>query len=515
MLQWTKLGLIWREFMAEPENQDEKANSENKKPELENGEQKLKREHPFYYAFVKESLPKVKNAIAVAKSRIVEMQKKIQETKAAFKKAYEAARANKNFSAKVYCMQMLQGIKVFAKQGVEIITTNYQDLKTALASGVKTVDKAIIGYKKANLPSRLLEVKSKEKGQNEEEKKEDKKKPETQEQGAKAKKKNVAENAAQAQVNQQKDRVVVRAVETKQKEQAMRLGDALRQQKKSSLEHEAALAIEQLVKIRTERAEKDQKLVKEQSVFKFTMEKNKEIQENQQKQMDALVKENRAQNVELNISKPKVAVESQQFDWSKKGKVIETKAQEKNLKKESEKVVEETKKAVNNSKKEALSRLKELSGRGGYVGALKNDFAKAGMNIDFSSLKPEYKVKIEQAQAQAREQVVAKEFTPKGENSFEFRPDYATEEFKKAWKEKDKQAQNSENNEKQDAKEEKPLTKAETMKLMRNGINPKLKNKKSKSKGKKGEEKTHNLTPPSKTIDMKIHRYLNGGKSVG
>lgn len=493
--------------MAEPENQGEKANLENKIPDNETGEQKLKREHPVYYAFVKESLPKVKKVIAIAKSRVVEMQKKIQETKAAFEKAAEAAKARVGFSAKIYSVKIAEGIKSLAKVGGEFVTTNYQNLKSALASGSKTVNLAVVGYIKGRLPSGNLVVKPRDKGEKEEDKKEDNKNPESQEKGARAKKKNVAENAAQAKVNQQKDRVVVRAVETKQREQAMRLGDALQKQNKSSLEHEAALAIEQLVKIQTERAEKDRQLVKEQSAYKFTMEKNKEIQANQKKQMDALVKENRAQNIELNISKPKVAIESQQFDWSKKGKVIETKAQEIKLKKESEKVVEETKKTVNNSKREAMNRLKELSGRNGHVGVLKNDFSKAGMNIDLRNLKPEYKVKIEQAQEQAREQVSTKQ-----EVRLELRPDYATEEFKKAWEEKDKQ---SENSEKPKVKKERPLTEVETMKLMRNGINPKLKNKKSKSKGKKQETKTHTLTPPSKTIDMKMHRYLNGGKQVG
>lgn len=503
--------------MAEPENQDEKANSENKIPENENGEQKLKREHPMYYAFVKEALPKVKKLISAEKARMAEMQKKIQQTKDAFQKALVAAMEKRSFSAKVYCLGALAGVKKLAGKIAVVASNNYQDLKAALTSGSKTVSKAAVNFIKIEIPSSMLIVKPREKGRNEEENKEenkeDKKKPETIEKDAKAKKKNVAENPTQAKTNQQKDRVVVRTVDVKQREQTMRLGRALQQQKKSSLEHEAALAIEQLVKIRTDRAEKDQLLVKEQASLKFTMEKNKEIQANQQKQMEALVKENKAEGVELKLPEPQKNAENQQFDWSKKGKVIETKAQEIKLKRDSENVVAETKKTVNNSKNEALNRLKELSGRNGSVGVLKNDFAKAGMSIDFSSLKPEYKIKIEQAQEQAREQVAAKDFTPKGENSFEFRPSYATEEFKKIWEEKDAEAQNAESSEKPEANKEKTLTKTETVQLMRNGINPKLEGKKGKSE--KPQSKTRKLTPQSKVIDMQTHRYLNGGKSVG
>lgn len=503
--------------MAEPKNQDEKMNSEDKIPENETGEQKLKREHPVYYAFVKESLPKVKKVIAIAKSRVLEMRKKIQETKAAFEKAAEAAKKKVGFSAKIYCIKIAEGIKGLAKVGVEVVSANYQNLKSALSSGSKTVNMAIVGYIKGKLPSGNLVVKPRKKGkgekEEEEKEKKDKKKPEAMEKDAKAKKKVVAENVAQAKTNQQKNRVIIGAVNPKQKEQAMRLGNALQEQKKSLLEHEAALAIEQLVKIQAERAEKDQLLVKEQMTQKLSMEKNKEIQANQQKQMEALIRENKAQNVELSLPKEKMPNENNQFDWSRKSKVIETKAQEVKLKKESEKVVEETKKTVNNSKKETLNRLRELSGRNGYVGALKNDFAKAGMNIDISNLKPEYKVKIELAQEQVREQISTKENTPKVERSFELRPEYATEEFKQRWKEKDVETQNAEDNEKPEAKKEKTLTKAETMALMRKGINPKLDSKENKN----GEQKpkTHKLTPPSKAIDMKMHRYMNGGKNVG
>lgn len=497
--------------MAESENQDDKANSENKIPENETGEQKLKREHPMYYAFVKNSLPKVKKLIAAEKARIAEMQKKIQQTKAEFKKAMEAMVAKRSFSAKVYCLGALEGVKKIAGKIAVVASNNYQDLKAALTSGSKTVSKAAVNFIKIDIPSKMLVIKPRKKEKGKEEEQEKKKKPEEVEKDAKAKKKNVAKAVNGADVSQQKDRVMVRTVDAKQKEQAMRLGDALQQQKKSSLEHEAALAIEQMVKIKTERAEKDQQLVKEQAAKKITMEKNNEIQLNQKKQMDALVKENKAQNIELNLPKQKAKNENQQFDWSKNNKVIETKAQEVKLKKESEKVVEETKKAVNNSKKEALNRLRALSGRNGHVGALKNDFAKAGMAIDFTNLKPKYKVKIEQAQEQAREQIAAKEINPKVEKSFELRPDYATDEFKKAWEERDSQAHNKEGNEEQKVKKEKPLSKKQTMTLMRNGINPKL----EATKVKKAPKKTHNLNQPSKTIDMNAYNYMRGGKQTG